>query len=239
MNKSDLKSAYNKSATQSVIDHLIDQIKEGNLKPNDKIHSQRELAKKFNVGRSCVREALQALSLSNIIEIKPCKGAFVSELSIESIMNPAKVQLNFGEKELLDLVNVRVILETAAVREAAVNASNEDLKKLLYHINNTRRCIKENQLDLYYFEDYEFHKTIFNCTNNKVLINIFDFIVEILLEGIKTTARVPGSKTRGLKWHVEIYKKIKNRDSVGAEKALKQHLIQIREDIYKAQSLAG
>ncbi|MDZ7838210.1 MAG: FCD domain-containing protein [Actinomycetota bacterium] len=198
---------------------------------------RENLPEQLNVGRSCVREALQALSLSNIIEIKPCKGAFVSELSIESIMNPAKVHLNVGKQELLDLVNVRLILETAAVRDAVVNASQQDLSKLLDHINNTKRCIKENRTDLYYFEDYEFHKTIFNCTRNKVLINIFDFIFEILVEGIKTTARVPGSKDRGLKWHKQIYKKIKNKDVEGAERALRSHLIQIREDIYRAESL--
>lgn len=237
MNKSDLKSVNNKSTVQMVIDQLISQIKKGQLKPNDKMHSQRELAKRFKVGRSCVREALQALSLSNIIEIKPCKGAFISELSIESIMNPAKVHLTVTKEELFDLVNVRLILETAAIRDAVVNALPGDLEKLQRHINNTKKCLQENKIDLYYFEDYEFHKTIFNCTQNKVLINIFDFIFEILVEGIKTTAQVPGSKDRGLKWHKEIYKHIKNKDVDGAEKALTSHLMQIRKDINRADFL--
>jgi len=230
-----LKPVKSKSVVQAVIDEIIFQIKKGELKPGDKIHSQRELAKKLSVGRSCIREALQALSLANIIDVKQGKGAFVSELSIKSIMNPAKVQLYINRDDLLNLINVRLILETAAIREAVIKASADDIDKLLSHINNTRICIRENKIDLYYFEDYEFHKTIFSCTKNKILVSIFDFIFEIFIEGIKATARVPGSKNRGLKWHKEIYKRIKNKDIEGAEKALRNHILQIKEDIYKAE----
>ncbi|MGM0365613.1 MAG: FadR/GntR family transcriptional regulator [Actinomycetota bacterium] len=234
-----MKAVKNKSVVQAVIDEIIFQIKKGELKPGDKIHSQRELAKNLKVGRSCIREALQALSLANIIKIKPGKGAFISELSVESIMNPAKVQLSINQEDLLDLINVRLILETAAIREAVQKATADDIDKLLSNINNTKLCIRDNKSDLYYFEDYEFHKTIFSCTRNKILISIFDFIFEMFIEGIKATAKVPGSKHRGLKWHREIYRKIKNKDIDGAEKALRNHILQIKKDVYNADAFTN
>lgn len=55
----DLKPVKSKSLVQAVIDELLLQIENGSLKTGDKISSQRELADKLKVGRSCIREALQ------------------------------------------------------------------------------------------------------------------------------------------------------------------------------------
>ncbi len=236
---SDLDRVKHKSVVQKVIDALILQIKNGELKPGDPIPSQRALAKDFRIGRSCVREALQALSLANIIRIKPGKGAFVSELSLQSIINPANVQLSIKQGDLLDLINVRLILETAAIREAVHKATPGDIEKLHSHLKNSKTYLKENKIDLYYYEDYEFHKTLFSCTKNKILISIFNFIFEMFMGGIKETAKVPGSTIRGMKWHNEIYNKIKNKDVQGAEKALRNHIFQVKEDIHKAEALVN
>ncbi len=114
-----------------------------------------------------------------------------------------------------------------------------DIEKLHSHLKNSKTYLKENKIDLYYYEDYEFHKTLFSCTKNKILISIFNFIFEMFMGGIKETAKVPGSTIRGMKWHNEIYNKIKNNDVQGAEKALRNHIFQVKEDIHKAEALVN
>jgi DNA-binding transcriptional regulator YhcF (GntR family) len=125
-----LKPVKSKSLVQAVIDEIVFQIKAGYLKPGDKIDSQNDLARKMNVGRSCIREALQALNLAKIVEIRQGKGVYVSNLSMESIINPAKVSFNVNKNDLFELLKVRKILEKAAVAEAVLNATDADIKEL-------------------------------------------------------------------------------------------------------------
>jgi len=234
MSITDIKPEKNKSLVQAVIDEVIYQIKKGELKPGDKIDSQRELSRKLKVARSCVREAMQALSLAKIIDVKHGKGAYVSPISLKSILNPVNMQVSLNKAELLDLLKVRMILETEAVKEATKNAKACDLQKLKRNLENSKKYLREGNYDLYYIEDYEFHRTIANCSNNNVLASIFNFIFDLFIEGIKTTSRVPGSPSRGIRWHKEIYRKISLMDVRGSEMAMKNHISQIMDDLKKA-----
>jgi GntR family transcriptional repressor for pyruvate dehydrogenase complex len=190
----------------------------------------------MNVGRSCIREALQALNLAKIVEIRQGKGVYVSNLSMESIINPAKVSFNVNKNDLFELLKVRKILEKAAAAEAVINATDEDIDDLERRVMRMDKSIEENEPSLFVFEDIEFHKAIFRCTYNKILMNIFDFICEMLLESIKSTIRIDNSINRGQSKHKEIFNKIKKRDSDGAQMAINNHLDQIKKDIERSNT---
>ena len=66
--------------TEQVMKKIADMITTGELKPGDKLPNERDLSAMYEVTRSRVREALRALSLVNMITIKPGDGSFVSEL---------------------------------------------------------------------------------------------------------------------------------------------------------------
>jgi GntR family transcriptional regulator, transcriptional repressor for pyruvate dehydrogenase complex len=231
-----LKPVKSKSLVQAVIDELIFQIKSGYLKPGDKIDSQNELAKKMNVGRSCIREALQALSLTKIVEIRQGKGIYVSNLSMETIMNPIKMSFNVSKEDLFALLKVRKILEKAAVSEAVVHATEEDIENLEKHVKKMDKYIEDNDSALFIYEDIEFHKSIFHCTHNKSLMSIFNFICDMLLESIQSTIKIENSIERGQQRHKEIFERIKQRDIGGAKKAINNHLDQIKDDIENSAS---
>jgi GntR family transcriptional regulator, transcriptional repressor for pyruvate dehydrogenase complex len=99
------------------------------------------------------------------------------------------------------------------------------------------KYIHENESALFVFEDIEFHKDIFRYTYNKILMNIFDFICEILLESIKSTMKIEQSIDRGQSKHKEIFDKIRNRDVEGAQIAINNHLDQIKEDIERLNAV--
>ncbi|MBI5035358.1 MAG: ThiF family adenylyltransferase [Chloroflexi bacterium] len=80
---------------RSVAERLLKLIADGTIKPGDKMPSERDLMERLKVARSTVREALQTLSTSNIIEIRPGVGAFVCQdvhdripAALEAIQNP-------------------------------------------------------------------------------------------------------------------------------------------------------
>ena len=62
---------------ESIIEQIVTQIHDGNLQPNDRLPSERQLIDMLGVGRSSVREALQGLSAMGLVEIRPGDGTFV------------------------------------------------------------------------------------------------------------------------------------------------------------------
>ena len=70
--------SYTDAFVRLISDYLTDGIMCGEIKPGDKLPSDRELAKKFNVGRSTIREALRVISLIGLIEIRVGQGTFVA-----------------------------------------------------------------------------------------------------------------------------------------------------------------
>ena len=68
------KKEKNQIVSESIINNILSDIKEGELRPGDKLEGQRKLAKKYNVGMSSIREALSALSILNIVKTKHGKG---------------------------------------------------------------------------------------------------------------------------------------------------------------------
>ncbi|MDZ7837229.1 MAG: FCD domain-containing protein [Actinomycetota bacterium] len=191
------------------------------------------MAKKLNVARSCVREAIQALSLAKIVDVRHGKGVFVSSISLNSILNPVNMNVFMNRTELLDLLKVRMILETAAIKEATRNINSSDLEVLKKHLDQSKKFLKLGQYEDYYVEDYEFHRTIVRCSQNNVLSSIFNFIFDLLIQGMKTISRVPGSPGRGLKWHNEIYHRMSVTDIDGSQQAMKNHIDQVIEDLNK------
>ena len=111
----DFKKLKTKSVVQALTDEILEQIRNGKLKPGDALPSQRQLVEQYDIGRSSVREALQALTLAKIIEIKPGKGAVVSDLSFNSLINPVQAHFEMKNSELLDLLEASTILEIGAI----------------------------------------------------------------------------------------------------------------------------
>src|SRR3972149_7775967 len=105
----------NNSVTDKVINYFLTEIKNGNLKPGDKLDGQNKISKVLNISRSSIREAMHALKLTNIINIIPGKGAFISMLSPELLLFPIKISIPLNKKNLKDLNNLRICLEATGI----------------------------------------------------------------------------------------------------------------------------
>ena len=71
------------TSTEIIIDEIANTILSGELKPGDKLLTEREFAEKYHVTRSCVREAIRSLSLIGMIEIRPGGGSYVADAQKE------------------------------------------------------------------------------------------------------------------------------------------------------------
>jgi GntR family transcriptional regulator, transcriptional repressor for pyruvate dehydrogenase complex len=229
-----------KSLVKAVIDEIIYQIREGNLKPGEKLDSQRTLAKKLNVGMGVVREAIQSLYLANIVDIKPGKGVYATNMSIESLMNPAQVVLpifNRSKKEFIDFWNARMILERGAVPYIIRNIKVEDITEFEKLLDEISRILKENQTEPLALKDLKFHNTLINITNNDALINMYKFINELLIEGFESKNAIKSYAERAHREHAEILEAIKNKDEKKLDSLLKEHLDNSMADVLNQSNL--
>ena len=223
-----------RSLVNAVIDEIINQIKLGKLKPGDKLDSQRVLAKKFNVGVGCIREAIQALNHSNIVEVKPAKGVFISDISIESLLNPIRIIIplaNINKEKLIELWNARMALERGAITDIIANIKNEELLELEEIFNNMANLLEEKDLDSYNYEDLKFHSFLIKCTHNSILEQLYKFINDLLTEIFKTNISDIDLAKKSFGFHKKIIEGIRKKDKGATDNALKKHIEISKSDI--------
>jgi len=216
---------------EKVAEQIKDMIEKGDLRPGDKLLSVRELAEKFNVGRSAVREALSALQAMGLIELKQGEGTFVRQLSTSDLLgaNYSSMLLEFEQVE--SLLEVRKLIETSYVELAAERRDYEDLKKM----EDALKIMKEDLYSDTHGEeaDWLFHYAIAKATKNEMLVYIIETISDSMKRNLRTNRIIlykkPGVPEKLLEEHTEIYRAIEEKDGKKAKKLLYQHLQQVEE----------
>jgi DNA-binding FadR family transcriptional regulator len=114
----------------------LSQLKEsillGKFKSGEKLPSERELTEEFQVSRGVIREAIRILEITGFVTLRqgPTGGAFVTDLSFDHVGN-AFLDLFLANKvSIPELANVRFFVEPEVARLAALNATEEDRKRL-------------------------------------------------------------------------------------------------------------
>ena len=211
---------------QEVFDRLMERIRNGSIPPNAQLPSERELMEEYGVGRPAVREALQALERSGIVEIVHGERARVVVPTAESLMS----QIAGGAMHLLrsqpntlgHLKEVRLFLETGTARIAAERATEEDVARLRLSIAKHRASMvdRERFIEL----DMEFHKEIAHISGNPIFPSIVEAMLRWAGEHYQSLVRAPGAEELTLAEHERIVEAIAARDPAGAADAMHTHL---------------
>jgi len=213
-------------------DKIIEQIKntiiEGRLQPGDKLPSERELAERFSVGRTTVREALKALSYAGIIK-KVREGTIVNRNISNFFIDSLTQMLILKHLDFEDLFETRKILEVKLAGLAAQRATIEDIEMIG---NILKEMSEKANLNPYEFitEDIKFHETIAETAQNRVLYEIFIAVRLLLRKAQEEVIKYPGIMKRSLKYHQQIFEAIKKQNVSKAKRAMFDHL----DDVEKA-----
>ena len=118
--------------SEEVLSQLKESILLGKFKSGEKLPSERELTEEFQVSRCVIREAIRILEITGFVTLRQCPtgGAFVTDLSFDHVGN-AFLDLFLSNKvSIPELANVRLFVEPEVARLAALNAIEEDRKRL-------------------------------------------------------------------------------------------------------------
>lgn len=170
------KSVKRNSTPELVMQQILKSIESGELKPGDKLPTELQLIKMFGVGRSTIREATSTLSMLGYLYSIQGKGCYVRE-DLDSLKATGlELQDLQSAINILDLMEVREILECNTVRLASQRADAEAIDR----IRNACLKMKENIKDLNRFieNDFEFHIALASASRNKLILELMKRIVE-------------------------------------------------------------
>jgi len=204
---------------------------DGAFRPGDKLPPERELAEKFGVSRSTVREAIRSLELKGFVEPRPGEGTLVLTPSLDSLLNPLASVLGQKRELVAELLDVRMMIEPPLAARAAQHAEVEDVRHLEQILERHRERVTRQEVAIE--EDSEFHYTIARAAKNSVILKVLDMMMDILRESREQSLQVEGRRERSLAGHRRIFNAIKRHDAVAAEAAMRQHLEEIQTIVLK------
>jgi DNA-binding FadR family transcriptional regulator len=139
-----LKPVSRTTLSEQVAMQLASELTGGRWKPGEKLPSEAELCKAFNVGRSTLREALKSLAFIGLIRMRAGGGSYVSEQPSKYLDGPlfAKGVLN-TEKDITDLSDARILLETEVAGLCAQRATDQDLAALHDILKQMKTAIEQ------------------------------------------------------------------------------------------------
>jgi len=205
---------------QEVASQLRRNISEGKLRPGDKLPPERDLAQMFGVSRNTMREALRALELSGLIELKlgSAGGAFVLPGSSNAVVNGMRDLYFLGAITPDHLTAARISISSAVIRMACENMTAEDLAELERNVAMAEEMHKAGSFEERTKYHQAFHVLLAKATHNPILLATTEGIVEILRQFVKAIGPTE-DQTYTLPSRKRLLEHLRKRD---AEKAVKE-----------------
>jgi GntR family transcriptional repressor for pyruvate dehydrogenase complex len=198
--------------TDEAIDKIKQMILSGRVRPGEKLPREADLAADLGLSRNSLREAVKALSVINVLDVRQGDGTYATSLAPSLLLEALSFIVDFHRDDtVLDFLEVRRILEPAATALATIRMSEEDraeLGKVLETVD------VDTPVEELVAADLEFHRQIAVGARNPVLASLVDS-----MSAPTTRARVwrgmtePRALERTLAEHQAIYRAIISKDA--------------------------
>ena len=208
-----------------VTQRLEQMIGSGELKPGDKLPSERDIMAAFEIGRPAVREALLSLQNKGLIDTENGRRATVRQPSVNSVFRAldSVVGIVIGNTESFkNLFDARIFLEAAMARNAAKEIDERLLRQLKEALAANKKAIGNRELFMQ--TDVYFHRILFLVGENPVFKAVHEALVKWLMDRWRNMARDESTETLACEGHQQIYRAISRRDPDAAEAAMRRHL---------------
>jgi GntR family transcriptional regulator, sialic acid-inducible nan operon repressor len=211
-------------------------VRSGELKEGDVLPSEQELMEEFQVGRSALREAFLALQHKGIIATSNGERSRISRPDapklIEALSGAACVILATDDG-VVSFQDARIFQESAIAREVARKANKEDINRIGNALKDNERSIP----DAISFEqtDVKFHLEIAKTLGNLLISGLHEALTGWLSEQRSVALMNKGTMERAFEFHSTIYAAIRDRDTDLAEKAMRDHLSEVKTLYWKAR----
>ncbi|MGH9665440.1 MAG: FadR/GntR family transcriptional regulator [Bryobacteraceae bacterium] len=194
-----------------------------NWQPGDRLPAEPELCRSLGIGRSTLREALKTLTFLGVLRVRPGEGTFLAADASRMLDRIVTSGLLRTGKNLSDLCETRLILETEIVALAAKRASADDLRRLRdldRAMQNGRRLATPEFVNL----DVGFHLSLAAAAKNEVLAQLLSTIRGLLQDWVLKSQRLAEARGLANSGHPKILEAIAARRTGEARRAMADHL---------------
>ena len=158
---------------KKIVDDVLDQINHGQLQKGDKLPTELCLATKFDVSRTCVREAIKSLEAMGIVQSIQGSGSYITNTPELSINRPICALFALSNGTLENVLDLRIVLETDVCRDIIRNATDEEIARVCaladYDYIST-------PLDQQSVLDSQFHNALMRMSHNALIKYIYTAI---------------------------------------------------------------
>jgi GntR family transcriptional repressor for pyruvate dehydrogenase complex len=229
-----LKAVSRTTLGEQVALQLAEMIAEAQWMPGTKLASEAVLCKSLNVSRATLREALKSLAFIGMLRMRAGDGTYVAEGCGRLLDRVMAKGLLKTEKDLTDVCETRVLLETELAALAARRANAQDRKRL-QALGAELQASLAGKGKPYIQLDVEFHLAIAEASHNSVMRRLLADIRELLTEWISKSQEFPGGLESAQQHHTRILNSILQGDAENARREMRQHI----ETFQRAYKLLG
>ena len=214
---------------EQIVKQVEDSILKGQLKPGDQLPAERDLAQRFGVSRTAVREAVKTLREKGMVEAYSGRGTFVTDGTSHAIRQSLDLMIRINQQEgLANLAELRLVLEPEIAGLAATRIEEQLLSTMREAVVVMDRNLQDP--DAYVEADLDFHLALAEAAGNPLILSLLDSIVGLLREQRSRIFEVEGGPERGQFHHKRILAAIEQRDAEAAREAMRAHLQQVLAD---------
>ena len=223
-----------KKTYEIIVEKIEEFFLNGGLKSGDKLPPERELAARFGVSRTSVREALQALEISGSIEIRQGGGSFIKTSEVQLVSDALSTTIIQAESNLVyEMLELRRALEVESASLAAQRATSADLEKIRQALE--QMAVSGRDIEAGVQADLSFHLHIVMASHNKLLINLMQTLTERMEITIRTTRGhrlVDNNRYEDtFQEHKDIYVAIASGNAPEAKQLMEEHITRIRREL--------
>ena len=216
---------FNPANTLSLLKSFIEK---GKYAPGMVLPTERALAEKLGVGRPAIRESIKALTILDVLESRRGDGTYLKSLDGLRSGWPATVDLRSKDFSVLDLLEVRKMIEPKAAKLAAARATEPQLRRIeeeCIHIQEAHDWSRASEHDLL------LHTAIIEAAGNPVLTELNSALTRLLHHSRKISAARAPDREQMNHSHTRVVDAILKGDGEEAEEAMLDHLHRVGLDL--------
>lgn len=202
---------------ERVAEMIRTDINNGLLKAGDKLPTESGLCEKYNVSRTSIRDALNALAVEGVITTYHGKGSFINETAMTYLLPRFSVPIFRANR--IDMFEFRRIFEAESAALAALRADEEMVARLKSSVTQMQKAQTPREaVD----QDVEFHYTIVQATGNVIMPEVFNMLRPVYNKMFFENVALRGNQ--GYTEHLRIISAIESRSPDVARKYMAEHL---------------
>lgn len=220
--------AKREALPEQIVRQLAGLVKRGELKPGDRLPAERVLAERLGVGRPTLREALRALQLIGVLDIRHGGGVFVSELQPDTLLGPLHSFLAVDRHDIGTVLEARRVIEGALLAFVATTIDDRAITRLdenLAEFETIAHAPDDDEADSRKINALaeEFRAIIVEAVDNPILTRAVTTL-DILSTATRYRMTARGSLARLLANHRGIVEGLRARDPERTRRALEAHI---------------